>query len=110
MSRLFIIVVNVIRAYELMNDNGRKAVWLQGKDEPASFGSFPLFCLPAYTTRNRVLTARCTAGWNNVCTDPGIIAGMYTARECGNRFLLSGNQSAKTAERERDLEAVSGMN
>lgn len=35
---------------------------------------------------------------------------MYTARECGNRFLLSGNQSAKTAERKRDAEAVSVMN
>ena len=82
----------------LMGNNGRKAVGLQGKDEPASYWSFLflfVFCLN--TTRNRMLTARCTADWNNACTVPGTIAGMYTARECGNRFLLSGNQSAKTA-------------
>ena len=53
-----------------------------------------------------MLIAICTADGNKVCTDPGIITGMYTVRERGNRFLLSGNQSAKTAERMRETEPV----
>ena len=111
MSRLFTIVIYVIRDYELMDDNGRKAVGLQGKDEPASFWSFLfLFVFWFYTTRSCILIARCIVGWNNVCTEPGFIADIYTARECGNRFLLSGNQSAKIEKRIRDTKPLSVTN